>query len=134
MKRQIAYTLMVLVAGATLSWACSSAPSETAEERTGWDAIEDGSITMRIKTAFLFSGHLNPFHINVDTRDGVVTLYGVVPSDIHRDLAGEIAKNAKRVKLVRTELQIAPDAAEESAAEEHASGGAPGKGPSAPVQ
>src|SRR2546427_2957367 len=77
-------------------------------ERTAGDTIHDASITMRIKTTYLFNGHLNPFRINVDTHDGVVTLHGTVPSDVHRDLAVEIAKNADGVREVQNELQLAP--------------------------
>src|SRR5712691_4317624 len=98
---------MVLAAITTLSPGCSQAPSRADVQRTAGDAIHDASITVRIKTTYLFSRHLNPFRINVDTRDGVVTLHGTVPSGIHRDLAGEIAKNADGVKEVDNQLSIA---------------------------
>jgi osmotically-inducible protein OsmY len=93
---------------AILSLGCSQAHSSADVERSAGDALHDASITMRIKTTYLFDGHLNPFRINVDTRDGVVTLHGTVPSDVHRDLAGEIARNADGVKDVDNRLRIAP--------------------------
>ncbi len=101
-------SLMALTVIAILSPGCSQTSSRADTERTAGDAIHDASITARIKTTYLFSGHLNPFRINVDTRDGVVTLHGTVPDDIHRDLAGEIAKNAEGVREVDNELSIAP--------------------------
>ena len=99
---------LTLPAIAILALSCSLAPAKTDEERTAGDSIHDASITVRIKTAYLFNGHLNPFRINVDTRDGVVTLRGTVPSDIHRDLAVAIARNAEGVKSVESELRLAP--------------------------
>jgi osmotically-inducible protein OsmY len=100
--------IMALAVIALLSLGCSRDNPRADTERTAGDSIHDASITMRIKTTYLFNGHLNPFRINVDTRDGVVTLHGTVPSDIHRDLAGSIAQNADGVREVDNELQVAP--------------------------
>jgi len=108
MNRRIGPTLIALAVISTLSLGCSRVDSRENAPRTAGDSIHDASITMRIKTTYLFNGHLNPFRINVDTHDGVVTLHGTVPSDIHRDLAAEIAKNADGVKEVDNELQLAP--------------------------
>jgi hyperosmotically inducible periplasmic protein len=105
MNHRIGQVLLVVVIVA-LSLGCSQGPSRAEAQRTAGDAIHDASITMRIKTTFLFSRHLNPFRINVDTRDGVVTLHGTVPSDIHRDLAVEIAKNADGVTDVHNDLSV----------------------------
>jgi len=104
------FLLRMLTIPATIAilLACSQTPAKTDEERTVGDSIHDASITVRIKTAYLFNGHLNPFRINVDTRDGVVTLHGTVPTDIHRDLAVAIAKNAEGVNSVESELRLAP--------------------------
>jgi hyperosmotically inducible periplasmic protein len=113
MNRRIGQLLMVVAVVTIVSLGCSQEPSRADSERTAGDAIHDASITMRIKTTYLFSRHLNPFRINVDTRDGVVTLHGAVPSDIHRQLAVEFAKNADGVTEVRDELSIAPKGGEE---------------------
>ena len=108
MNRHIHQPLIALAVIAILFLGCSRADSRENTERTAGDAIHDASITMRIKTTYLFNGHLNPFRINVDTHDGVVTLRGTVPSDVHRDLAAEIAKNADGVREVQNELRLAP--------------------------
>jgi hyperosmotically inducible periplasmic protein len=101
-------TILALAVIATLSLGCTRSTARAETVRTAGDSIHDASITMRIKTTYLFNGHLNPFRINVDTRDGVVTLRGTVPSDIHRDLAGSIAKNADGVTEVDNELSVEP--------------------------
>ena len=101
-------TILALAVIATLSLGCTRDNPRAESIRTAGDSIHDASITMRIKTTYLFNGHLNPFRINVDTRDGVVTLHGTVPSDIHRDLAGAIAKSADGVSEVDNELRVEP--------------------------
>src|SRR2546426_846663 len=106
MHRLLARTLTMPALLAILSLGCSQAHSKADVERTAGDSLHDASITMRIKTTYLFNGHLNPFRINVDTRDGVVTLHGTVPSDVHRDLAGRIAHDPEGVKHVVNQLQV----------------------------
>ena len=121
MNRLFRQALMLLAFITTLvAPACSQTPSRADSERTAGDAIHDASITMSIKTTYLFSRHLNPFRINVDTRDGVVTLHGTVPSDVHRQLAVEYARNADGVTEVRDELRVvkAADESQGEAAEE----------------
>lgn len=108
MHRLMLRTLAMPAVVAILSLGCSQVHSTEEVNRSAGDSLHDASITMRIKTTYLFNGHLNPFRINVDTRDGVVTLHGTVPSDIHRDLAVEIAKNADGVRGVENELRVAP--------------------------
>ena len=113
-------TLAALAVIAMLSYGCARTGADQDAARASGGAVHDAAITMRIKTTYLFNGHLNPFRINVDTRDGVVTLHGTVPSDVHRDLAAAIAKSAEGVKDVDNELTIAsaggdgPDAADKS--------------------
>jgi hyperosmotically inducible periplasmic protein len=116
MNRPFSQALMLLAFVTIVTAGCSQAPSRADSERTAGDAIHDASITMSIKATYLFSGHLNPFHINVDTRDGVVTLHGTVPDDIHRQLAVEFARNADGVTEVRDELRVIA-AADESRGE-----------------
>src|SRR5262245_56700883 len=101
-------TILALAVIATLSLGCARSNARADTVRTAGDSIHDASITMRIKTTYLFNGHLNPFRINVDTDDGVVTLHGTVPSDIHRDLAGAIAKSVDGVEDVDNDLTVVP--------------------------
>lgn len=63
-------------------------------------AVSDAWITSKVKSSFLFSRNLPGTDINVDTRDGVVTLSGAVASGAERDLAIEVAKGIRGVKEV----------------------------------
>jgi osmotically-inducible protein OsmY len=49
---------------------------------------------------------LSAIKIDVDTKDGVVTLTGPAPSESARDRATEIAKNVKGVSSVNNQLTV----------------------------
>ena len=106
MHRPAGFVDIALLGIAALVLGCSeSAPRADVQPEAG-DAIHDASITMRIKTTYLFNRHLDACRIQVGTHDGVVTLRGTVPSDIHRDLAAAIAGNADGVREVRNDLVL----------------------------
>jgi osmotically-inducible protein OsmY len=66
-------------------------------------AVSDAWITSKVKSSFLFSRNLPATDINVDTRNGVVTLSGAVATGAERDLAIEVAKGIRGVKEVKAE-------------------------------
>jgi osmotically-inducible protein OsmY len=70
---------------------------------------EDAAITARVETMFLLNQHLNPFNINTNTREGVVTLVGSVNDEVQKDLAGELAASADGVKSVNNEIIVSPN-------------------------
>lgn len=107
MPRPVGFAVMVFLGIAALSVGCMQSEPRADEKRAGGDAVHDASITTLIKTTYLFNRHLDSFRIHVKTSDGVVTLQGSVPSDIHRDLAAAIAGNAEGVREVRNELELA---------------------------
>lgn len=114
-RKTIGTTILALAIALPVLFGCSTRGSqagETQKQETIGQKIDDATITARIKTTYLFNRHLNPFRINVDTQDGVVTLEGVVKTDIQRDLAVAIAKSAKGVGSVRNELQVSEGAVE----------------------
>ncbi|MDQ2928545.1 MAG: BON domain-containing protein [Caldimonas sp.] len=68
--------------------------------------IEDGVITTKVKTALLTDPDVKGLHIEVDTRDGVVTLTGSVDKAASRDLAAHIASDTGGVKSVVNQLVV----------------------------
>ena len=116
MRTKLASALLALAVAFPVLISCSMPGSQAEEPKKNGETIgqkiDDATITAKIKTTYLFNGHLNPFRINIDTQDGVVILQGVVRTDIQRDLAVEIAKNAKGVRSVRNELQVSEGAVE----------------------
>ena len=63
-------------------------------------------MTARVKTRLTTHPDLNPFQIDVDTVDGVVTLNGEVPTEDDRDAALEVARGTKGVVKVVDNLKI----------------------------
>jgi hyperosmotically inducible periplasmic protein len=67
-------------------------------------ALSDTAITASIKTDFLKDPDLSVLKIDVDTKEGVVTLNGLAANDEARQRAERIAQGVKGVKQVRNFL------------------------------
>lgn len=68
--------------------------------------LNDAKIATVIKTRLLFEGEVSGSDIDVDAKDGVVTLKGKVDTDAERDLAVAIAENTDDVKDVIAKIDI----------------------------
>ena len=80
--------------------------TKEAVAKTG-NAITDGWITMKIHAQFVPEKALENSDINVDTKNGAVTLTGTVVSAGAKARAGEIAKATDGVKDVTNSLTVA---------------------------
>jgi hyperosmotically inducible protein len=79
------------------------------QDRTLGKVLSDGWITMKIHSLYIGEDALENSNVDVDTRNGVVSLSGTVPSEAGRNRAVEIARMADGVKSVtNTALRIAP--------------------------
>jgi hyperosmotically inducible protein len=81
------------------------ADAKSAADKTG-DAIEDGAITAKVKTALLADPDVKGLAIDVDTKNGVVTLKGTADKAANRDRAVAIAKDTGGVKSVQNQLVV----------------------------
>jgi len=70
------------------------------------ERIDDGQITARVNAGLAADGDLSAIRIDVDTRDGVVTLTGPVPNATAKSRAEEIAKRVSEVKSVNNQLTV----------------------------
>lgn len=68
--------------------------------------IDDMAITTAISAELLKDAEIKLFRINVDTKDGAVTLKGSVPSDNVRERAAAIAKTFSGVQSVDNQLVV----------------------------
>ena len=82
------------------------ASNEPMDEKKG-SALKDAKIATVVKTRLLFESEVSGTSIDVDAKDGVVTLKGEVESDAEKDLAVTIAKNTDDVSRVIDKLQVA---------------------------
>jgi len=89
--RVSASSLLVL---ALLSGACSTA--QPVKEQPA----DDATITTKVKAKLATDGDINPFNINVDTNEGVVTLQGRVKKAETRVKAERYARETGGVKKV----------------------------------
>lgn len=70
-------------------------------------ALKDAKIATVVKTRLLFESEVSGTSIDVDAKNGVVTLSGEVDSDAEKDLAVAIAKNTNDVSKVIDKLNVA---------------------------
>ncbi|MEA2601930.1 MAG: hyperosmotically inducible periplasmic protein [Acidobacteriota bacterium] len=73
--------------------ACSST-------RTVGSQVDDAAITAKVKAKLAADGDINPFNIDVDTNEGVVTLQGRVTKEEARTKAERHARETDGVKRV----------------------------------
>lgn len=71
--------------------------------------IQDPWITTRIQSKYFLDPEVKGHRIDVDTRNGVVTLTGNVASDARRDLAERIARETDGVEQVVNRLTVATE-------------------------
>jgi osmotically-inducible protein OsmY len=69
-------------------------------------AMSDTAITASIKTDLIKDPDLSALKIDVDTKDGVVTLNGLADNEAAKQRAEKMASAVKGVKEVRNFLTI----------------------------
>lgn len=94
-------------AGEKLNSAADSAGSKIGESAAmAGKALDDASITAQIKAELIKAPEVSALKVDVDTKSGVVTLSGTVPSDSVKNRAGEIATGVKGVASVNNTLVV----------------------------
>jgi hyperosmotically inducible periplasmic protein len=71
-------------------------------------SAEDVAITASVAAGFAKDADLSAIKIDVDTKNGNVTLYGPAPTAAARDRATKIAKSVKGVASVDNKLVVKP--------------------------
>jgi osmotically-inducible protein OsmY len=82
-------------------------------ERTDGSAARDMWITSEAKLRLMANPDTPALDINVDTFDGVVTLFGSVPTQQAKQQATNEVRKVGGVSSVKNELQVVPKAKEE---------------------
>lgn len=70
------------------------------------DKVDDASITAKVNAALAADRELSALRVDVDTREGVVTLSGPAPSASAKERAAELALKVKGVASVNNQLTI----------------------------
>lgn len=103
----LALTLLTLGVSSTVGAAGSTSAKATADKQV--TAIKDGWLVTKLHSMFVPEDALSGSNIDVDVKNGMVTLQGSVPNEAARAKALQIAKGADGVKGVTDQLRIAPD-------------------------
>jgi len=98
MLRMITVVGLALVIALGLT-ACSST-------RTAGTQVDDAGITAKVKAKLAADGDINPFNIDVDTNEGVVTLQGRVVKEEARSKAQQLASDTEGVKRVINLIKV----------------------------
>jgi len=77
------------------------------------DQFDDKTVTAKVKSKLAADPDINPFNIDVDTIDGVVTLRGEVEKQKAKDEAEHHAQNTGGVKMVVNEIRVVSEAFED---------------------
>ena len=104
----------LLIVGSVLAFTLSACdrPSEprTAGEKGAVDRTQavaaDATITAKVKSKFVADDQLKAHEINVDTKNGVVTLRGSVADPNSKERASTVAKEVEGVTSVDNQLVI----------------------------
>lgn len=96
--------------GAVLLAVWLVAPLTMACGKSIGEALDDTTITTRVKTAMLNDPSVGGLRIDVDTFKGVVTLSGRVNSQTEHDHALTLARRVNGVAEVKDALQVIPEA------------------------
>lgn len=89
----------------TTTTVAPTAGASAAMTRTG-EVLADSAITAKVKSAFLVDSDVKGLRIDVDTKDGVVTLNGSADKAGNIERATSIAKGIDGVKSVDNKLMV----------------------------
>src|SRR3569832_324874 len=99
MKQRFVFILLVVFSLQTAGCALS-------QRKTSQRVVQDSNITTRVKSLLANDPALNLFKIDVDTRQGVVTLAGNVPTEDRKRRAADLTTSIAGVKMVENLLQV----------------------------
>ena len=105
MKRLLCESVALLMVLAVVG-----GPAQAADRSIG-EKLDDTKITTAVKTKLAADRVKNLVDVGVETNDGVVRLYGKVPTPEDKFEAERVARRAKGVREVVNELRVdKPDA------------------------
>src|ERR1019366_4107144 len=93
--------LSAIICGSTIG-------ARTARASDGQRQSHDSWVTAKTKIALFGDFRVKGTEINVETKDGLVMLRGMVDSDEAKSAAAEIAKSVDGATSVKNELQVVP--------------------------
>lgn len=87
----------------SISAADSIAAKTQPQSLSTTEQLSDAWVTSKVKSSLIYSRNIDGLGIKVDTKEGVVTLNGMVANFAEKELAVEIARNIRGVKGVNAD-------------------------------
>jgi hyperosmotically inducible protein len=100
--------LVLLLCLAVFPAACASGSSSVRPMNSNPAAMDDATVSARVKAALLNDQQLNATKITVSTEGGVVNLTGSVRSKAEETRAIDLARQVTGVRDVKSSLQVGP--------------------------
>jgi hyperosmotically inducible periplasmic protein len=88
----------------------AAAPPQPRAGYGAWDTANDIWVTSAVRISLIADTNVPGLQIDLDSWDGVVTLFGIVPSQDAKSAAEADARKVSGVKRVVNELQVVPRA------------------------
>jgi|GEM_PF-838834 len=79
------------------------------DPRTAVQIADDATITATVKTKYIRDDSISALDINVDSYDGIVTLYGTLPDRDAERRAIELAQETGGVRRVVSKITVSSD-------------------------
>jgi hyperosmotically inducible periplasmic protein len=98
-------TVLILTLAVGLSACATNQPAD--------EQVDDAAITTKIKAKLTGDPEINPFNIDVDSEDGVVTLRGEVEKMVAKTEAEKLARNTSGVRRVVNQIKVVSPAEED---------------------
>lgn len=107
MNYSLKTTALTAAIACSLAFALPVYAGDAAPDRAATTVISDASVTASVKSALLADKRTQGFDINVDTKEGMVTLRGGADSWSDRNAASAIALNVDGVNHVDNQIKVA---------------------------
>lgn len=101
-------TMMILLALVLVWPAAVAAEVEEPAGQTMGTRFSDAWLSARVETAYLFEPQVDTFDLDVEVEDGIVYVFGYVPTELEKERALEIARHTRGVKGVVDMLNVGP--------------------------
>jgi osmotically-inducible protein OsmY len=102
-------TKIVTATLASLIVGSLAATATFADETTAGQKLDDATLVAKVKAELLRSSEVSGLAVNVDAKNGVVTLSGHAGTETERARAAEIAQTTSGVAKVDNRIVIKPE-------------------------
>lgn len=107
--KKLAFLIAVLMVVGAVVWVVSRYTTLPQAARSVYQSAADLSVSGKVKSNFSLSKRLSPYDLTVQTSNGTVTLTGFVPSEIDKELAGQVATDTVGVTTVSNQIEVSPN-------------------------